>query len=88
MLPHPSRKYSDEMTNQLAYILPTLSQRRNRDRKNVQPIVKITAELITCNHVDQIAMGSGNQPHVDVMRAAAAKALELLFLQNAQKFRL
>src|SRR4029077_18265200 len=61
---------------------------RNHDRKNVQPIVKITAEFITCNHLGQIAMSGGNQTHVDVMRAAAAKAFELLFLQNAQEFRL
>jgi hypothetical protein len=33
-------------------------------------------------------MSGGNQSHVDVMRAATAQALELLFLQNAQKFRL
>src|SRR5690348_17816160 len=33
-------------------------------------------------------MSGCNQTHVDVMRAAAAQALELLFLQNAQKFRL
>src|SRR5580704_5680585 len=76
------------MKNQLAYVLPALSQRRNHDRKHVQPIVKITAEFITCNHLCQIAMGGGNQTHVDVMRAAAAQAFELLFLQNAQKFRL
>src|SRR6201993_1829309 len=33
-------------------------------------------------------MGSGNQTHVDVMGASASQALELLFLQNAQKLRL
>jgi hypothetical protein len=33
-------------------------------------------------------MSGGDHSHVDVMRAAAAQPLELLFLQNAQKFRL
>jgi hypothetical protein len=33
-------------------------------------------------------MGGGNQAHVDLMRPAASQAFELLFLQNAQKFRL
>src|SRR6201997_1333635 len=88
VLPHPPGKYLGEMKDQLAYVLPALSQGRNHDRENVQPIVKITAEFMACDHLGQIAMGSGNQPHVDVMRAAAAQALELLFLQHAQKFRL
>jgi hypothetical protein len=88
VLPHPPGEYLGEMKNQLAYVLPALSQGRNHDRKNVQPIVEITAEFITRNHLGQIAMSGGNQTHVDVMRAAAAKAFELLFLQNAQEFRL
>src|SRR6476646_5742105 len=33
-------------------------------------------------------MGGGNQAHVDLMRPAASETFELLFLQNAQKFRL
>src|SRR4029077_11744577 len=83
---HPPGEYLGEMKGQLADVLPALSQGRNHDRKNVQPIVKITAKLITCNHLCQITMGGGDQPHVDVMRASATQALELLFLQHPQKF--
>jgi hypothetical protein len=88
VFPHPPGKYINEMKDQLAYVLSAVPQRRNQDRENVQPIIKITAEFITCNHLCQIAMGGDNQTHVDVMRAAAAQALKLLLLQNAQKFRL
>src|SRR5262249_231295 len=88
VLPHPPCEYLDEMQDQLAYVLSAFPQWRNHDRKYVQPIVKITAKFITSNHRGQIAMGSGNETDVDVMRAAAAQALELLFLQNAQEFRL
>ena len=50
----------------------------------MQPIVKITPEFIPSNHLGQIlAMSGGDQSQVDVMRAAAAQALRLLFLQNA-----
>jgi hypothetical protein len=88
VLPHATRGHLDEIRNQFSYILSALPQGRNQDRKYVQPIVKITAEFIPCDHVIHIAMSGGDQSHVDVMRAAAAQALELLFLQNAQKLRL
>jgi hypothetical protein len=83
MLPHPLGEYLDEMRDQEWYILSALPKGRNQDRKDVQTIVKITAKFIPSNHLGQIAMGGGNQAHVDVMRAATAQALELLFLQNA-----
>ena len=88
VLPHAPGEYLDEMRDQLSYVLPALTQGRNHDRKYVQPIIEITAEFIPCHHLGQIAMCGGNQTHVDVMRPAAAQALELLFLQDAQKFRL
>jgi hypothetical protein len=74
--------------DQLSYVLSTLPQGWNQDGKYVQPIVKITAEVIPRDHVIHIAMSGGDQSHVDVMRTAATQPLELLFLQNAQKFRL
>src|SRR5262249_188602 len=87
-LAHAPPKCLNEMQDQLAYVLSALSQGRNQDRKYVQPIVKITAEFVTSNHFGQIAMGSGGYAPVDVMRTSAAQALELLFLQDAQKLRL
>lgn len=48
----------------------------------------MAAEFIASNHLGQIAMGGDNQTDVDLMCAAAAQALELSFLQNAQNFRL
>src|ERR1700756_5564628 len=87
-LSHAPGEYLYEVLDQLTYVLPTLPQGRNQDRKNVQPVIKITPEFMTRSHLGQIAMGSGNQTHVDAMGTAAAQALELLFLQNAQKFRL
>src|SRR5262249_22572881 len=40
------------------------------------------------DHVFEIPVGGGDQPHVDAMRLRAAEALELLFLEHAQQFRL
>jgi len=88
VLPHAPREHFNEMQDQLSYVLSTLPQGWNQDGKYVQPIVKITAEVIPRDHVIHIAMSGGDQSHVDVMRTAATQPLELLFLQNAQKFRL
>jgi hypothetical protein len=88
VLPHAPREHFDEMQDQLSYVLSALPQGWNQDRKYVQPIVKIAAEFIPCDHVNHTAMSGGDQSHVDVMGAAAAQPLELLFLQNAHKFRL
>ena len=88
VLPHATCEHLDEMQDQLSYVLSALPQGWNQDGKYVQPIVKITAEFIPCDHVIHIAMSGSDQSHVDVMRTAAAQPLELLFLQNAQKFRL
>src|SRR5215472_11726306 len=87
-LAHAPPKYLDEMQDQLAYVLPVLSQGRDQDGIHVRPITKITAEFVTCNHLGQIAMGSSDQTHVDLMGTSAPSALELLFLQNTQKLRL
>jgi len=88
LLPHTPGEYLSKMKYQLAYVFPPLAQGRNHDRENVEPIVKITAEFIPFHHLCHIAMGGGNQAKVDVMRAGTAYAFELLFLQNAQEFRL
>ena len=70
------------MRDQLVNVLSAVPQRWNQDRKDVQPIVKITAEFIASYHLGEIVMGGGYQTHIDLMGAAAAQALELLFLQN------
>jgi hypothetical protein len=87
-LSHAPGEYLCEMRDQLRDVLRALPQGRDQNGEYVQPIVKISSEFIARSHRGQVAMGGGDQTHVDVMRAPAAQALELLFLQNAQKFRL
>jgi hypothetical protein len=87
-LPHAPGEYLYEVHDQLTYVIPALPQGRYENGKYVQPIVKIAAEFVACNHVGQVAMSGGHKTNVDAMCAAASQSLELLFLQNAQKFRL
>src|SRR4051794_25698179 len=79
-LPHTPGKYLYEVMNQLRYVFPALSQRGDEDRKHIQPIVKITAELVTRNHLGQVAMSSGHEAEIDAMRTAASKSLKFFLL--------
>src|SRR5215470_14295164 len=87
-LPNAPGVYLYEVQDQFRYVVPALPQWRYEDWKYVQPIVKIAAEFVACDHVGQVAMSGGHKTDVDAMGTAASQPLKLLFLQNAQKFRL
>jgi hypothetical protein len=50
-LPHAPGEYLYEVQDKLTYVIPALPQGRYEDRKYVQPIVKIAAEFVACDHV-------------------------------------
>src|SRR5271169_6007327 len=57
-----------------------------QDRKNIQTVVKVAAELRLLHHVRQISVSCGDQPNVDLVGSSTTQALELLFLQYPQQF--
>jgi hypothetical protein len=67
---------SDEERN----VFFTFPQRRNVNRKNIQAVVEVAAELFLPDHLFQIAMGGGYNPNVNVLRPRTAQALEFPFL--------
>ena len=69
-------------------VLAPLAQRRERDGKDIQPVVEIVAESTLPDFFRQIAIGGRDHAHVDVDGARAPQALELPFLQHAQQLRL
>src|SRR5262249_21760830 len=79
-LPHAPGEYLYEVQDQLAYVNPALAQGRHEDRKYVQPIVKITAEFVACDHLGQVSMSGGYKTDVYAMCTTASQSLELLFL--------
>src|SRR5215510_391875 len=87
-LAHAPRKYLYEVQDKLRYVIPAFPKGRYEDRKYVQPVVKIVAEFVACDHLGEVAMSGGHKTDVYAMCAGATQSLELLFLQNAQKFRL
>ncbi len=80
-LPHAPGKYFYEMQDQLTYVVPALSQGRYEHRKYVQPIVKIAAEFVACDHLGQVAVSGGHKTDVDAMCAATAETFKFLLLQ-------
>jgi hypothetical protein len=68
--------------------LAALAQRRQVDRKHVQPVIQIAAKFVPLYHLREIAVRRRNQPHVYAMGAAASQAFEFLLLQQPKQLRL
>ena len=60
----------------------SLSQRRNGQWKDVQPIVEIRAKLPVADGCFEIAVRRGDHSHVNLVGPTAADALELPLLEN------
>jgi hypothetical protein len=54
----------------------------------MQPVVKITSELVFFHHPHQVPIGCGDEPDVRPNSAIAADTLKLLVLDGAEQFRL
>ena len=60
----------------------------NRDREDVQAVEQVRAELPLGDHLRQVTVRRGDEPHIHLDRLAAAEPLELLLLKHAQQLRL
>ena len=70
-----------------------MSPRRSRndgkfDGKNIQTVKQIFAKFLVGDVLLQIAVGGGDDPHIDVQRLHSAQPFELAILQHPQQFRL
>ena len=65
-----------------------LAQRRQLHGDDVQPVEQVFAELPVGHHARQVAVGRGDDAHVDLGRVRVADALELALLQHAQQLHL
>ncbi len=76
------------MPDQRRDIRRTLAQRRHRDREDVQPVEQVFAKAAGFDVGDQIAIGGGDKPHVDLHGLPRADRLDFAFLDGAQEFHL
>src|SRR5256885_9679715 len=88
LLFHPATILLGEIADQQRDILRSLSQWRNANGKNIEPIIKVAAELAVLDHLFQIAIGGRYESHVHFFCMSTAQSLELSFLQCAKQLRL
>src|SRR3546814_16404893 len=69
-------KGAGEMRN----ILLAATKRRDRDREDVQPVVKILAETAFPDLLDEVLVGGGDQPDIDILPPGSADGLALALL--------
>ena len=76
------------MVDQQRQVLAPLAERRERDGHHVDAVVEVLAEATVAHQGLQIAMGRGEEPHVDRDRPARPDALELALLQDPEQLHL
>src|SRR5215475_1128333 len=85
---HLSAELLGEIANQQGNIFGALTQGRNANRKNVQSVIQVAADLPGLRHLLQIAIRCRDESYIDLLRVGAAQALKLSFLKGAQELRL
>src|SRR3954468_10341963 len=73
------------MPDQQRNILLTIAQRREADRKDVEPVVQIEPETPGRDFGFQIAVSGGDYPQVDFARLRGPDRAELAFLHQAEE---
>ena len=85
LLLHPLRVLLSEVTHEERDILWAFTQRRDADGKNIETVVQVASKLVIRDHFLEIAIRRGNEPHIDLQRAAVAQPFEFPLLQCPQK---
>ena len=84
-LPNSRAYLQNKIVGQQQDIGPALAQRRQIDRKYIEPVKKILAKGALGDLGFEVLVGSGYNPDVHFYGPGGAKRLEFPFLQNAQK---
>jgi len=77
----PLGELPDKVIDQEGNVVLPFAQRWKRNRKDIQPIVKIRAKFSLLDHGPEVPVGCGNDAHIDRNGATAAEALDLPLLQ-------
>ena len=77
--------FFQEIVRQEGNVFRAFAQRRKRNGKAVQAVVKIAAEGTAADLLLQIAVAGGNNPHIHFNGLFAADPFEAAFLEHAQQ---
>src|SRR5262245_3164060 len=76
------------MSGQQRNVRGPLAQRRQLDRKDAQPVVKVLAESSSFDLAEQIAIGRGDHAHIDRAGSVLADTFERSLLDHSQQLAL
>ena len=85
LLPRTRTALHSAMRGQRRDILLPIPQRRDRNRKHIQPVIKITPESPKPYLLQQIAIRGSNDPDIRRNHHTPANPLDLFFLQSPQQ---
>jgi hypothetical protein len=77
-----------EVLGQFEDVAFALTQRRQLDRELREAVVQVLAEFAFADQRRQIAVGRGDDPHIDFVGVVGTQRTNLAFLQHAQNLRL
>src|SRR6266516_3061913 len=72
-----------EVADEKRNVVTAVAQRWDINRKHLQTIVKITAELFFGDHLGETGIRSRYQANIDALGASTAQSLKFLFLQDS-----
>ena len=72
------------MLRQLRNIFPAPAQRRHLNSHDVQAVIEILAKTPGADLFGEVAVGGGDQPHINGKRLVAADTLHLPLLNRPQ----
>ncbi len=75
----------EEEEHQGLDVLPALAQRGQVDRHDVEPVIQVFPEPADLDLLEQVAVGRGDDPGVDLLGVVVADPLELALLQDAEQ---
>src|ERR1700741_3487910 len=79
---------ANEIVHEKRDILGALTERRDPQWENAEPVVKILPERTLRNRALQVAVGRGDHADVHLDRFASSQPFELALLKYAQEFQL
>ena len=77
--------FPQKKAHQRRNVLPTFPQRRQVQRKHIEAIVQVPAELSLAHPLGQIAVRGRKNADVEMNAVAAAEAFHVLVFQHAQQ---
>ena len=82
---HPQRRVREQHPGERQDVVPALAQRRHVQLDDLEPVVEVLPEGAARDAVGEVAVGGGQDAHVDPPALVLADAPDLPLLQRAQE---